>query len=87
MSAVRERLAEVPAGGGGGPAARQPMGEEKPFRSYDPDQVLLLVQLVGLLVGQRVRNREVVPSLTRALQAPATSTPKLSLCSGRHPLR
>src|SRR5438093_2355931 len=40
--AVQERLVEVPAGVGGEPAVRVPVGEEKTFRRYDPDQVLLL---------------------------------------------
>src|SRR3970040_2524918 len=39
--AVQERRMEGAAGEGGEPAARQPVGEEKTVRPYDPDQVLL----------------------------------------------
>lgn len=45
--AVQERLVEVPAGVGGGPAVRAPVGEEKTFRPYDPDQVLLLAPVLS----------------------------------------
>jgi len=40
--AVQERLVEVLAGESGERAARAPAGEQKAFRSYDPDQVLLI---------------------------------------------
>ena len=43
---VQERLVEVPAGEGGEPPAREPVGEEKTFRPYDPDQVLLLAPVL-----------------------------------------
>jgi transposase len=43
---VQERLVEVPAGGGGERAARAPAGEQKAFRSYDPDQVLLMAPVL-----------------------------------------
>src|SRR3970040_2693707 len=39
--AVQERRMEGAAGEGGEPAARHLVGEEKTFRPYDPDQVLL----------------------------------------------
>src|SRR5438093_268705 len=45
--AVQERLVEVPAGVGGEPAVRVPVGEEKTFRPYDPDQVLLLAPVLS----------------------------------------
>jgi len=45
--AVQERLMEVAAGEGGEPAARQPVGEEKTFRPYDPDQVLLMAPVLS----------------------------------------
>ena len=45
--AVQGRLVEVAAGEGGGPALRQPVGEEKTFRPYDPDQVLLLAPVLS----------------------------------------
>ena len=45
--AVQERLVEVPAGEGGEPSARQPVGEEKTFRPYDPDQVLLMAPVLS----------------------------------------
>jgi hypothetical protein len=40
MSAVaaQERLVEVPVGGGGEPAAREPAGEEKTFRATIPSR-------------------------------------------------
>jgi len=44
---VRERLMEVAAGEGGEPAARRPVGEEKSFRPYDPDQVLLMAPVLS----------------------------------------
>jgi transposase len=47
MSAVQERLVEVPAGEGGLQPARQPVGEEKTFRPYDPEQVLLLAPVLS----------------------------------------
>ena len=40
--AVQERLVEVAEGESGEPAARAPAGEQKTFRPYDPDQVLLI---------------------------------------------
>jgi transposase len=48
MSAVgvQERLVEVAAGEGGERAVREPVGEEKTFRPYDPDQVLLLAPVL-----------------------------------------
>src|SRR3989442_10614834 len=45
--AVRERLVEVAADEGGEPAVRGPVGEEKTFRPYDPDQVLLLAPVLS----------------------------------------
>jgi len=45
--AVQERLMEVAAGEGGEPAARRPVGEEKTFRPYDPDQVLLMAPVLS----------------------------------------
>src|SRR3989442_2918764 len=45
--AVRERLVEVAADEGGEPAVRAPVGEEKTFRPYDPDQVLLLAPVLS----------------------------------------
>ena len=45
--AVQVRLVEVPAGEGGHRAAREPVGEEKTFRPYDPDQVLLLAPVLS----------------------------------------
>jgi transposase len=39
---VQERLVEVAGGESGEPAARAPAGEQKTFRPYDPDQVLLI---------------------------------------------
>src|SRR5712692_2120964 len=45
--AVQERLMEVPAGEGGEPSARQLAGEEKTFRPYDPDQVLLMAPVLS----------------------------------------
>ena len=49
MSAVvvQGRLVEVAAGVGGGPLVRQPVGEEKTFRLYDPDQVLLMAPVLS----------------------------------------
>ena len=44
---VQGRLVEVPAGEGGEPAVRQPVGEEKTFRPYDPEQVLLLAPVLS----------------------------------------
>src|SRR5437667_8438532 len=46
-TAVQERLVEVAAGGGGELVVRQPVGEEKTFRPYDPDQVLLLAPVLS----------------------------------------
>ena len=43
---VQERLIDVPAGSAGEPAVREPVGEEKRFRPYDPDQVLLLAPVL-----------------------------------------
>jgi len=45
--AVQGRLVEVAAGGGGEPVVRQPVGEGKSFRPYDPDQVLLLAPVLS----------------------------------------
>ena len=47
MSAVQERLVEVPVGEAGDPRARGPVGEEKTFRPYDPEQVLLLAPVLS----------------------------------------
>ncbi len=49
MSAVgvQERLVEVAAGEDGEPAVREPVGEEETFRSYDPEQVLLLAPVLS----------------------------------------
>jgi transposase len=44
---VQERLVEVAAGEGGEPAVREPAGEEKTFRPYDPEQVLLLAPVLS----------------------------------------
>src|ERR671936_1801714 len=46
MSAVQERVVEAPAGAGGETAVVGPVGEEKTFRPYDPDQVLLLAPVL-----------------------------------------
>ena len=46
-TAVQERLVEVAADEGSEPAVRQPVGEEKSFRPYDPDQVLLLAPVLS----------------------------------------
>jgi transposase len=46
-AAVQERLVEVPEGEGGERAARVPAGEQKTFRSYDPDQVLLMAPVLS----------------------------------------
>src|SRR5438046_289165 len=46
-TAVQERLVEVAADEGGEPAVRRPVGEEKSFRPYDPDQVLLLAPVLS----------------------------------------
>ena len=44
----QERLVEVPAGVSGERAAeRAPVGEEKTFRPYDPDQVLLMAPVLS----------------------------------------
>jgi transposase len=45
--AVRERLVEVAAGEGGEQSVRERVGEEKSFRPYDPDQVLLLAPVLS----------------------------------------
>src|SRR6266566_7584314 len=45
--AVQERLVEVPAGEGCEARGREPVGEEKSFRPYDPDQVLLLAPVLS----------------------------------------
>jgi transposase len=49
MSAVgvQGRLVEVAAGEGGEPVVREPVGEEKRFRPYDPEQVLLLAPVLS----------------------------------------
>jgi transposase len=44
---VQERLVEVPVGEGCERAARAPAGEEKTFRAYDPDQVLLMAPVLS----------------------------------------
>jgi transposase len=46
-AAVRERLVEVPAGESGERAARVPAGEQRTFRSYDPDRVLLMAPVLS----------------------------------------
>jgi len=48
MSAVgvQEQLIEVPAGERGERSAREPVGEQKTFRPYDPDQMLLLAPVL-----------------------------------------
>ena len=46
MSAVQGRLVEVPVEESE-PAVRVPVGEEKSFRAYDPDQVLLLAPVLS----------------------------------------
>ena len=43
----QERLVEVEAERVGGAAGRAPVGEEKTFRSYDPDQVLLMAPVLS----------------------------------------
>ena len=45
--AVQRRLVEVPAGEGGEATAREPVGEAKTFRPYDPEQVLLLAPVLS----------------------------------------
>src|SRR6266566_1624462 len=47
VMAVQERLVEVPAGEGCEARAREPVGEEKSFRAYDPEQVLLLAPVLS----------------------------------------
>src|SRR5947208_232028 len=44
---VQERLVEVRAGEGGERSAREPAGEEKTFRPYQPDQVLLMAPVLS----------------------------------------
>jgi len=46
-AAVGERLVEVPVGEGCERAVRAPAGEQKTFRSYDPDQVLLMAPVLS----------------------------------------
>lgn len=46
-AAVQERLVEVSAGGSGERVARAPAGDRKAFRSYDPDQVLLMAPVLA----------------------------------------
>lgn len=43
----QERLVEVPASESGERAERAPVGEEKTFRPYDPDQVLLMAPVLS----------------------------------------
>jgi transposase len=45
--AVQERLMEVPADEGDEVSARKPVGEEKTFRPYDPEQVLLMAPVLS----------------------------------------
>ena len=45
--AVQGRLVEVLAGEAGEPAVREPVGEEKTFRPYAPDQVLLMAPVLS----------------------------------------
>jgi transposase len=45
--AVQERLVEVPAEEGCEARARERVGEEKSFRPYDPDQVLVLAPVLS----------------------------------------
>jgi transposase len=47
VMAGRERLVEVTAGGSTERAVRLPVGGEKSFRPYDPDQVLLLAPVLS----------------------------------------
>jgi transposase len=47
VMAGQERLVEVGAGGPIEPAVRLAVGEEKSFRPYDPDQVLLLAPVLS----------------------------------------
>jgi transposase len=49
MSAVsvQERLMEMPVGERGEPSMRQPVGKEKTFRPYDPEQVLLMAPVLS----------------------------------------
>ena len=51
-TAVQERLVGVAAGEDGEPAVREPVGEEKTFRPYDPEQVLLLAPVLSEWVPQ-----------------------------------
>jgi hypothetical protein len=44
---VGERLVEVAAGEGGEVSVGRPAGEEKTFRPYDPEQVLLLAPVLS----------------------------------------
>lgn len=46
-AAVQERLVEVAVGESGERAARVPAGDRKAFRSYDPDQVLLMAPVLA----------------------------------------
>ncbi len=43
---VQERLVEVQADEDQGSRERAPVGEEKAFRPYDPDQVLLMAPVL-----------------------------------------
>jgi transposase len=43
----QERLVELPVGEGGGRGEQVPVGEQKTFRAYDPNQVLLMAPVLA----------------------------------------
>ena len=47
VSEGQERLVEVPVAGGVGRVERAPVGVEKTFRAYDPEQVLLMAPVLS----------------------------------------
>ena len=47
VSEGQERLVEVPVAGGVGRVERAPVGVEKTFRAYDPEQVLLMAPVLA----------------------------------------
>ena len=47
MAVVQERLVEVAAVEGQDSSGGAPVGEEKTFRPYDPDQVLLMAPVLA----------------------------------------
>jgi hypothetical protein len=59
MAVVQERLVEVEADESV-VSDRRPVGEEKTFRRYDPDQVLLMAQLAAG-DAEQVSHRHLMP--------------------------